>query len=290
MIDTNLILSKYKTLFEDFLDQEIQKLPCCELSEAIVYSVKNGGKRLRPTLMLLTADALGVDLNKVLPFALSLELIHCSSLVHDDLPALDNDNLRRGKPSCHVKFGEAEAILCGDAMLNYAYEIASFYCQDKNDIISLNTLAKYSGIFGMLGGQYLDVTCEKRNIKSKEILLDIQKNKTSALFTLCFIIPSILANNNYYNNLENYGQNLGIAFQIVDDILDEISNQETLGKSIGKDKSSGKLTSVALYGLEKSKEMSEVYTKNAIDSLKDNKIFNNLVIIANELLTRIKWD
>ena len=164
------IIAEYKNIFENYLDSQLNLLPKCELSETIVYSLKNGGKRLRPILMLITANLLKVDINRVLPFAFSLELIHSSSLVHDDLPAIDNDDYRRGRLSCHKKYGEAEGILCGDAMLNYAYEVALANCKDSLDIKCLSSLSKLTGINGMLGGQYLDVTCEKRKICNKEIL------------------------------------------------------------------------------------------------------------------------
>ena len=281
-------LDYYKNIFENYLDQRLKELPNNELSKAIVYSIKNGGKRLRPCIMLITAELLNVDIKKVLPFAYALELIHSSSLVHDDLPALDNDDLRRGKPSCHKKFGEAEAILCGDAMLNLAYEIATQNTTSLNDIKCVSVLASLSGHLGMLGGQYLDVTSEKRRILDKKTLLDIQKQKTGALFIAPLQIVSILADSIYLENLKEFGLNLGIAFQMVDDVLDEVSNKEVLGKSIGKDKDSGKLTIVAIYGLEKAKEMAKQQTQKAINSLNNINELALLKELANYLLVRIK--
>lgn len=281
-------IAEYRDIFENYLDNQLNILPKCELSETIIYSLKNGGKRLRPVLMIITADLLNVEINKVLPFAYALEVIHSSSLVHDDLPALDNDDMRRGRPSCHKKFGEAEGILCGDAMLNYAYEVAIANCKDNIDINCLYALSKLTGVNGMLGGQYLDVTCEKRKICSKEILSTIQKTKTGALLVAPFEIAGILAQSKYLDNLKEFGLNLGVAFQILDDILDVESSKEVLGKSIGKDLDSGKLTAVSVYGLEKAKILAEEKTQKAIDSIKDIQSLILLKDLALYLLKRNK--
>ena len=283
----NLIL-EYKNIFENYLDSQLNLLPKCELSDTIIYSLKNGGKRLRPVLMLITANLLGVELDRVLPFAYSLEIIHSSSLVHDDLPAIDNDDFRRGRLSCHKKFGEAEGVLCGDAMLNYAYESALANCKDLKDIKCLYALSFLTGINGMLGGQYLDVTCEKRKISSNEILYIIQKNKTGALIVASFEIAGILAETKYIENLKEFGLNLGVAFQILDDILDVESSNEILGKTVGKDLSSGKLTAVSQYGIENAKQLAEEITQKAINSIKDIQSLNLLKDLALYLLKRNK--
>ena len=281
-------IKKYKIIFENYLNDILKNLPSGELSETIKYSIRNGGKRLRPILMLITSDCFGVDLKKALPLACALELVHCSSLVHDDLPCIDNDDFRRGQLSCHKKFGEAEGVLCGDAMLNFAYEVVLNSFEDINQIKALKLLADYSGVNGMLGGQFLDVTCEKRNISSKEILYNIQLNKTSKLLTAPLVMASVLANELHFENLKSFGTNLGIAFQIADDILDVVGSQQNLGKSIGKDEQNGKLTSVSLYGLAQAKKMVVEYTTKAIDAIKDIKELNILSVFAKFLIDRDK--
>jgi len=283
-------INKYAELFETYLDNVLEELQQTKngLTESMVYSIKNGGKRLRPSLCVFTCDLLGVDISKALPFACSIEFIHSSSLVHDDLPALDNDDLRRGKPSCHKKFGEAEAILCGDAMLNFAYEHSLKNAKSIKEVKCLQILAEYTGYLGMLGGQYLDITSEKKHLLNKEILLEIQQNKTAKLITVPFLIASVLADEKYFLELKNYGENLGIAFQILDDVLDVEGNVNQLGKSIGKDKNSGKLTSVSIFGLEKSKELVKLYTQKAIETIDNISKLSILKDFALSLTNRIK--
>ena len=273
----NLIL-EYKNIFENYLDSQLNLLPKCELSDTIIYSLKNGGKRLRPVLMLITANLLGVELDRVLPFAYSLEIIHSSSLVHDDLPAIDNDDFRRGRLSCHKKFGEAEGVLCGDAMLNYAYESALANCKDLKDIKCLYALSFLTGINGMLGGQYLDVTCEKRKISSNEILYIIQKNKTGALIKESVRIGALLAGatTQELQILTNYAENIGLAFQIKDDILSEIGDSKKMGKPVGNDRERRKATYVTIYGLERAQEMLDDVINEAMASIRafgDNSEF-----------------
>ena len=195
------------------------------------------------------------------------------------MPAIDNDDYRRGRLSCHKKYGEAEGILCGDAMLNYAYEVALANCKDALDIKCLSSLSNLTGINGMLGGQYLDVTCEKRKICNKEILSTIQKNKTGALLVAPFEIAGVLSQTEYLQNLKDFGINLGIAFQILDDILDVESSKEVLGKTIGKDKNSGKLTYVSLYGLEEAKKKFSLLLDDCYDIVNkyDSNVFRNIL-------------
>lgn len=287
MIDLKDKIEFYKDKVDKYLTELFDGLAKNGLSDAMRYSVLNGGKRLRPVLMLITGELLGIDTDKALPFSCALEIIHSSSLVHDDLPALDNDDLRRGKPSCHKKFGEAEAILCGDALLNIAYEICAENISSKQEIECFKLLSSYSGCKGMLGGQYADITCEKSKVYNKEILSFIQTNKTAKLITAPFVMASCLSNGKYMENLLNFGLNLGVAFQIVDDILDAVGD-ERLGKTIGKDSNSGKLTDILIYGLENSKQRAREYTEKAIKNIVDIKELSPLVEYARNLIDRVK--
>lgn len=280
-------LKFYHTAFEDYLDSFLKSLNDNLITETIKYPLMVGGKRIRPILLLACGEMLGVGLDKTLPFALALEIIHTSSLVHDDLPALDNDNFRRGQPSCHAKFGEFAGILSGDALLNLAYELVLSKIEDKKDVECVKFLSQLTGYNGMLGGQYLDVYCEKNNISHTDNLKEIQFKKTACLIIAPSVLASILADNKYRENLNNFGYYLGITFQIVDDILDCESNAQILGKSVGKDRLSGKLTNVSVYGLEKSKQQVKEYTKRAIDSIINIENSKFLVELAKRLAERI---
>lgn len=217
---------------------------------AMNYSVKAGGKRLRPMLMLETYRMFGgEDLSVIEPFMAAIEMIHTYSLIHDDLPALDNDDLRRGLPTAHVKFGEAMAILAGDALLNYAFETASkAFCGDAQDITTakaMQILAKKPGIYGMIGGQTVDVEEENKEI-SFDTLMYIHNNKTAALIECAMMIGAVLAgaSEDETATIEKIANKVGIAFQIEDDILDVVSTSETLGKPAGSDEKNGKNTYV----------------------------------------------
>ena len=225
------------------------------LGDAMRYSLLAGGKRIRPVLMLAVADMLGVPQADVMPFAIALEMVHTYSLIHDDLPAMDNDDFRRGKPSCHKKFGEANAILAGDALLNQAFILCAD-CALKGERFALaaKLLADFAGANGMICGQAADLYyTEKDGELSEEELLFIQENKTGKLLLAPVLIPSVLANNQYFIRLEQFGKELGRLFQITDDILDVTGEFENLGKSIGKDAGANKLTCVTLYGLQGAK-------------------------------------
>lgn len=262
MNDFNQRYQAYLQEFEAYLNAEVQQWKTFPqiLGESMSYSVLNGGKRIRPVLMLACADVLGVSKAEVLPFALALEMVHTYSLVHDDLPAMDNDDFRRGKPSCHKAFGEDNAILAGDALLNEAYAICFDQClKGEKYALASKFLNECAGIKGMIVGQSADLYFSKQaqNTFSEEDLLYIHKNKTGALLLAPVAIPSILAGNKYYFELEDFGKTLGRLFQITDDILDVVGNFENLGKTIGKDAEENKLTYVKLYGLERAKLYAE---------------------------------
>ena len=235
------------------------------LAEAMDYAVEGKGKRIRPVILLEVYRLFmgdGCDLTPAEPFAAALEMIHSYSLVHDDLPAMDNDRLRRGKPSVWVEFSESTAILAGDALLNLAFETAARAfdeCEEqdmKKTAQAFSYLAKKAGIHGMIGGQAADVESEKEEIPiDRERLLFIHRNKTGALLQAAFVCGGILggANAEQINALETIAEHMGVAFQIQDDILDVVGNARKLGKPIGSDAQQGKETYVTLYGLEEAK-------------------------------------
>lgn len=265
-------LKSYIKIIDDKLDQYLAQKDNSQgiIYEAMRYSVFAGGKRLRPVLMLLTCEMCGGDINEVLPFACALEMIHTYSLIHDDLPAMDNDDLRRGKPTSHKQFGEATAILAGDALLNKAFEVVSQYSGNNSDraIKAINILAVSSGTEGMIGGQIVDMQSEGRDITLDELRY-LHLNKTGAIIRSACKIGAVMsgADSVEIKAVDEFSENLGIAFQIQDDILDVTGTEAELGKPIGSDAEEGKNTYVSLLGLQKSKDMSEEYSKKAKQAL-----------------------
>ena len=241
--------------------------------EAMNYSVLAGGKRLRPMLMIETHRLFGGDSKAVRPFAAAIEMIHTYSLVHDDLPAMDNDEYRRGKKTTHAVFGEAMGILAGDALLNYAYETAAdaFFMEPGNPRIAeaFLTLAKKSGIYGMVGGQVVDVESEGGDI-GREKLDFIYRLKTGALLEASMLIGAILAgaSKEEQRTVEQAAAEIGLAFQIQDDILDVTSSFETLGKPIGSDEKNRKATYVALEGIAQARKEVEELSKKAMERMR----------------------
>lgn len=240
--------------------------------EAARYSFLNGGKRLRPILMYAAYQLMAKDHEEdiIYPYMAAIEMIHTYSLIHDDLPAMDNDDLRRGKPTCHIVYGEANGILAGDTLLNAAYETLfltlnqgvkanASYAQIKRGIEAASILSRYSGIEGMIGGQISDVAHEEDPNVSIESLLYIHEHKTAALIKACLEAGCVLAGGTKKDqeNFSQIGQDLGLAFQIQDDILDCNSTEQVLGKPIGSDQKNGKMTFISFYGeQEASKEVS----------------------------------
>lgn len=243
------------------------------LAEAMNYSMKAGGKRLRPVLMSAMYEMLGGKSELVEPFMAAIEMIHTHSLIHDDLPAIDNDQYRRGKKTTHVVYGESAAILAGDALLNYAYETAfcAFDLTNQPEEMlrvakALKILGEKTGISGMLGGQGVDVENDGRPL-SKEMLDFIYENKTSALIEASLMIGAVLAGEENLTEIQQIGSNIGIAFQIQDDILDVTSSQEELGKPVGSDEKNHKTTYVTLEGIEKAGEEVKRLTEQAVELL-----------------------
>lgn len=253
-------------------------LPPVEGHQAVVidamhYTFKAGGKRLRPMLMEETFRLFGGEGKAVEPFMAAIEMIHTYSLVHDDLPALDNDDYRRGRKTAHIVYGEDMAILAGDALLNYAFETAC-KSMDMEGISTdrvaraLRVLASKPGIFGMIGGQVADVAWTGQQINLEQLLF-IHRLKTSALIECSMMIGAILAGatEEQVKKVEKIANCIGVAFQIQDDILDVTSTTEELGKPVGSDEEQGKVTYVSIKGLEESMKDVESYTMEAIQAL-----------------------
>ena len=245
--------------------------------QAMNYSVLAGGKRIRPILMLETYKLFGGSNKAIESFVAAIELIHTYSLVHDDLSAMDDDELRRGKLTTHAKFGEAMGVLAGDGLLNYAFEIAldtldeTKGADNRAVIRSLKVLAKKAGIYGMIGGQVVDVEAEKQYGISKNRLDFIYELKTGALIEAAMMIGAILggATDEEVEQIEDVAKKIGLAFQIQDDVLDVIGETETIGKSVGSDEKNQKATYVVFEGLEKAKQEVADLTDDAIAILQE---------------------
>ena len=260
--------------------------------EAMNYSVSAGGKRLRPMLMLETYRMFGGTSKVIEPFMAAIEMIHTYSLIHDDLPCMDNDDFRRGRKTTHVVYGEAMAILAGDALLNYAFETAAsaFVLDEGNPAIgkAFMILASKAGVYGMIGGQVVDVESEGKEIDA-DTLKFIHIHKTSALLESAMLIGAVLAgaSEQQQRTVELAARELGLAFQIRDDILDVTGNTDELGKPVGSDEKNHKNTYVALEGLEKAKEDVKRYSESAIDRLKSLPVRNEFLYeLIEELIDR----
>ena len=243
------------------------------IMEAMEYSLMAGGKRLRPMLMQETCRLFGEEPETLKPFMAALEMIHTYSLVHDDLPAMDNDEYRRGRKTTHIVYGEDMGILAGDALLNYAFETAfRAFEQSPEDSLkigrALTVLGRKAGIYGMIGGQVADVELEGTPLSMEQILF-IHKNKTSALIEACMMIGAVLAGASKEDvlKMEECGEYIGLAFQIQDDILDLTGDEEEIGTPVGSDEKNHKTTYVTLKGLERSQRDVEDISKKAIDIL-----------------------
>ena len=268
-------LKIYQNQVNKELEKYLRKNECPEkiLNNSMEYSLMAGGKRLRPILVIATYELFKKDIEKCLPYAVAIEMVHNFSLIHDDLPGIDNDDFRHGKPTNHKQFNEATAILAGDGLLNNAYMVISNDLKDTKE--DLDTKLKVFNEFSysvdrMIAGEYVDTEYEGKEIM-EEYLDYIHINKTGALLKLCVRMGAMLANceENDLNKLTNYAEKIGLAFQIKDDILSEEGNEEILGKPVGNDKELGKCTYVSKYGLKGAKEKLDIITKEAINELKE---------------------
>ena len=291
------MLNTYKDLIEDNIKNVVALNSDAEYSQlfkAMEYSISAGGKRIRPSLMMEFASVCGKDPHIALHFATALEMIHTYSLIHDDLPCMDDDDLRRGKPSCHIAFGESTALLAGDALLTEAFSVAmdTKGVNAENIVKACKVLASLSGAKGMIGGQVIDLKYENSETEvSLEIVDEIHLLKTACLLMAAAKIGCILADadDKKIKAAEDYAKYIGLAFQIRDDILDVTSTEEELGKPIGSDETSNKSTHVSILGLDNANKKVQEYTNLAIDSL---EIFgskaDNLRKLAIDLANRNK--
>lgn len=273
---------------EEYLSQSADYL-FPRLAEAMRYSLMNAGKRIRPALTLAFCELVSGNLDPAIPFACAVEMIHTYSLIHDDLPCMDDDDVRRGKPSNHKVYGEDLALLAGDSLLTKAFEVAAL--GDPTVVPkAVKTLAELAGTNGMVGGQCLDLESERKSV-GIDVLERIDNAKTVALISSGCQLGVLAAkgSKDEQDAAINYAHGLGMAFQIRDDILDIVGDEEKLGKSIGSDNANEKSTYVSLLGLEKAQEMVNSYTKKAIDAL---DVFvgdtSFLIELAQELATREK--
>ena len=241
------------------------------LNDALAYSLLSGGKRIRPLLCIATHQLFNANTAQIMPLAVAIEMIHCYSLIHDDLPCMDDDDFRRGKPSSHKQFGEDIAVLAGDSLNTLAFEVLStqlgHYSADSI-LQVIRLIASQTGIDGLIGGQILDIHGNSDS-NSVDALQAIHSKKTGALFHCCILCPALLeqAPERTITLLTTFSKHLGLLFQIVDDILDVTANQETLGKTPNKDEALNKLTYVSLFGLDQAKAMAEKEALNALDCL-----------------------
>lgn len=237
---------------------------------AMRYSLLSGGKRIRPILLLEFYSLFGGRAESALNFAAAIEMIHTYSLIHDDLPCMDNDDMRRGKPSCHKAFGYDTALLAGDALLTHAFLAAASTADIPPERVSraISVLAQKAGIYGMVGGQVMDLDFEKNGANGEELTAMYIK-KTSCLLEAAAMCGAVLAgaDEETVKKTEEYAENLGLAFQITDDILDCTADEKTLGKPIGSDEKNGKTTFVTLLGLDGAKQRAALLTKKAEDIL-----------------------
>ncbi len=265
-------LKHRKSLVEEALDSSLPISRPEKIYEAMRYSLLAGGKRLRPILCLATCELAGGRLEMAMPTACALEMIHTMSLIHDDLPAMDNDDIRRGKPTNHKVYGEDIAILAGDGLLAYAFEYVATQTQDvppQQVLQVIVYLSRAVGAAGLVGGQVIDLESEGKSNISAETLNFIHTHKTGALLKASVMSGAILAGaeDEEIQRLSKYAQNIGLAFQIVDDILDITSTQEELGKTAGKDLQAQKATFPSVWGLEESKAQAKQLVEAAITQL-----------------------
>ncbi len=268
----DVLHEQYRSSCEDALSMVCKQyfMQNSQVSKAAEYALMNGGKRVRGVLVLAVCDMLGGDINTAKEAAAAIEMIHAFSLVHDDLPCMDDDDMRRGKPSCHIAFGENTALLAGDLLSIGAFEVLAnaHKLSPSQKCSAISVLAKASGAQGMIYGQELDLENENKEADAT-VLRNIQRYKTGALIVAAAQLGIVCAGENVDNHsgVTTYAENLGLVFQMVDDILDVCASQEELGKPIGSDEKQGKHTMVRVYGIEKTRKMTEELTNEAVQFL-----------------------
>ncbi|MHB1315576.1 MAG: polyprenyl synthetase family protein [Christensenellales bacterium] len=280
----------YQQKYKQYMESVEQALPGCipddivePLGSAMRYSLLHGGKRMRAVLCLAAAELAGGSPLDAMPFACALEMIHAYSLIHDDMPCMDDDDLRRGKPSNHIVFGEAMALLAGDGLLSAAFDVmlnAKSNVPDTAKCAAMKAVSCGAGVYGMVGGQCLDIT--SGDIIDPGILQNIHAGKTGAMVKASLLCGLLLFNpgKEELEAVETYGENIGLAFQIVDDLLDRTGDAAVVGKKTGKDADKGKMTFPAVYGLEQSRIIAAKCTNNAVKAL---EIFKEKAWFLKEL-------
>ncbi len=283
-------ISKFAIEFDDFFLKLLPKKKYSQkLHDAMKYSIKVGGKRLRPLFLIEISKIFNVKKTMAFRAAAAIELIHCYSLVHDDLPAMDDDDLRRGHMTCHKKYDDATAILVGDAFQSLAFEILSDKKTHPNANVRcnlINQLSKASGATGMVGGQMLDLDAEKKKLSLSEILM-LQKLKTGELFRFSCVAGPILSEQKDLKHFEEFANKLGLAFQIKDDLLDVEGDEKQMGKKTKKDFSRGKETLISYLGKEDAKKKSEDLINDSKQILKFyGKRANRIIDLTNFVISR----
>ena len=295
-VDIKAYLAKKRTAVDRALESLVPPASTFPpvVFEAMRYSLFAGGKRVRPILAVASAEALGANTTGLLPIACSLELIHTYSLIHDDLPAMDNDALRRGRPTCHKVYGEANAILAGDGLLNMAFEVLADPKRIKSVpagrmLAVISVIARASGAFGMIGGQAVDMLSEGKDVDIPTLEY-IHTHKTGALIRASVRIGALYAKagEKRLKALTRYGEYVGLAFQIADDILDITGTQEQIGKDAGSDLKKGKKTFPGFYGIEESRRRAREVAERAIASLREfDRKADPLRELAKYIVTRV---
>ena len=296
MNNFNEILNRYVEFTEkelkEYNNYSHENRPQVKLIDAMNYSLRAGGKRIRPALVFAFCEALGGQMETAAAPACAIEMVHTFSLIHDDLPAMDNDDFRRGKPSCHKAFGEAMAILAGDALAVLPFEIIadSQSLSPEQKVLIISVLANSVGRDGMIGGQVIDMENESRTDVDEEELRNLYRCKTGQLIAVSCVMGAICADadNETIRAAAEYVLRLGFAFQVIDDILDVTSTTEELGKPVGSDEKSNKNTFVSVFGIEKAQEMADKATSEALEWL--DAVPNNdfLKELTGKLLKRKK--
>ncbi len=280
--DTNLFLKNF-----------IKKQKKTELIPSMNYGLFSGGKKIRSKILLDIGLFFKVDYKTLIAVGAAVECIHAYSLIHDDLPCMDNDSLRRGKPSTHIKFGESTAILAGNSLLTMAFEILSnsnLKINDKTKVKLIKKLSECSGHLGIAGGQFLDLSFEKKKISKKKII-DMEIKKTGKLFSFCCMAPAIIKNKSLkeINSFEKIGSNIGLLFQIADDLIDYQGSSKIAGKKTKKDEKKGKATLISLLGYKNAIKYSDKIKSKIINNLKKyGESSKNISETLNYILTRNK--
>ena len=294
------MLKSYFNTRTKFLDEALKQYlnygetEPSRLYQAMNYSVFSGGKRLRPVLFFATYEMIKLsnDLEKIrplLPIAAALEMVHTASLIHDDLPALDNSNERRGQPSCHIKFDAATAILAGDALLTKAFEMLTLYEDKEIAVYLVQIMCNSISTRGMIGGQTVDVISSDKNILQLNVLRYVHTKKTGSLLDAAVRMACACANVDYTlsQTLSTYAMNLGLAYQIIDDILDDVGDFETLGKEAFEDVRNNKTTYPTIMGLDKARKMADKLLEDSYKLIKNMKNNENLLEFVNMVKDRL---